>query len=61
MNLSGPGIIYILLVIPTIFALAVVGQGIFKLTKGEKDGTMISIFGATFLVIIVLAYIFFIR
>lgn len=61
MNLSGPGIVYILLVIPTIFALAVVGQGILKLLKGEKDGTLITGFGATFLAIIVLAYVFFIR
>ncbi len=61
MNLSGPGIIYILLVIPTIFALAVVGQGIFKLSKSEKDGTIITGFGVTFLVIILLAYVFFIR
>lgn len=61
MNLSGPGIIYILLVIPTIFALAVLGQGVYKISKGEDDGKLIAGFGGTFLVIIVLAYVFFIR
>ncbi|MBI2405161.1 hypothetical protein HYV22_03215 [Candidatus Gottesmanbacteria bacterium] len=61
MDLSGPGITYVFLIIPTIFALVVVGQGMVKITKKEGDGPIIALVGCGFLGLIALAYFFFIR
>lgn len=61
MNLSGPGITYLLMVIPTLFALVVVGQGVYKISKEESDGGVVLTFGIIFLVVVVAAYFFFIR
>ncbi len=61
MNLSGPGIIYLLMVIPTLFALVVIGQGIYKITKEESDGGLVLTFGIIFLLVVVAAYYFFIK
>jgi len=61
MNLSGPGITYLLMVIPTFFAVVVVGQGIYKITKGEQDGGVVLTFGIIFLALIAAAYFFFIK
>ncbi len=61
MDLSGPGITYIFLIIPTLFALVVVGQGVAKIAKKDKDGPVIMVIGFAFLGLIAVAYIFFIR
>lgn len=61
MDFSGAGVTYLLLIIPTIFALAVVGQGVYKVSRQENDGKLVLGFGITFLVVIFLAYVFFIR
>lgn len=61
MDLSGPGTTYILLVIPTLFAIAVMGQGINKMRKEEKGGGVALVFGIIFLLLIGAAYLFFIR
>lgn len=61
MNLSGPGITYLLMVIPTLFALVVVGQGAYKIVHEESDGGVVLVFGLIFLALVVAAYFFFIR
>lgn len=61
MDFSGPGITYLLLVIPTLFALVVVGQGVYKISREEEDGKMIAAFGLILLVVILAAYFFFIK
>ena len=61
MNLNGPGITYLLMVIPTLFALVVVGQGAYKISKEESDGGIVLSFGVIFLIIVVAAYFLFIR
>ena len=61
MNLAGPGITYLLLVIPTMFALAVVGQGFLKVSRKEPDGKIALGFGIVCLGLIGAAYILFIR
>jgi len=61
MNLSGPGITYLLMVIPTLFALVVIGQGIYKVTKQESDGGVVVGFGVVFLALIAAAYFLFIQ
>jgi len=49
------------MVIPTFFAVVVVGQGIYKITKGEQDGGVVLTFGIIFLALIAAAYFFFIK
>ncbi len=61
MNFSGPGLTYILLVIPTLFALVVVGQGLYKMNKEQEGGGIAIGFGVVFLLLIGAAYFFFIR
>lgn len=61
MSLSGPGITYILLIIPILFALVVFFQGLYKMGRNEKDGSWIAIFGFILLVLIAGAWWFFIR
>ena len=61
MDLSNPGITYILLVIPTLFALALTGQGIFKMVKDEQGGGVALSFGLICLVLIGATYFFFIQ
>jgi hypothetical protein len=61
MNSSNQSITYALLVIPLLFALAVMGQGVYKVIKKEKDGGLVSGFGIVFLIAIVAAWWFFIR
>ncbi len=58
---SDSGIIYAFLVIPSLFALVVLAQGIEKLAQNNKEGYVALGFGIAFLVLIALAYIFFIR
>lgn len=58
---SGPGMTYVLLVIPTLFAVAVLGQGIYKMKNQEEDGKVAVGFGVFFLVLIIAAYFLFIR
>ncbi|MBI3385671.1 hypothetical protein HY031_01155 [Candidatus Gottesmanbacteria bacterium] len=61
MNFSGPGLSYIFLVIPTLFSLAVVGQGIYKMSRNEPDGSVALGFGVVCLVLVGAAYWLFIR
>lgn len=61
MDLSSPAITYSMMIIPTFFALTVVGQGISKMLKEEKDGPVAIGLGIFLLVLIAGAYWFFIR
>lgn len=61
MDFSGAGVTYLLLIIPTMFAFAVVGQGAAKVSRDEKDGKLVVGFGIAFLLVILFAYVFFIR
>ena len=59
MDVSGPGLSYILLVIPSLFAVAVVGQGISKLSHNDKSGWIPVSFGVLFITLILVVYFFF--
>lgn len=61
MDLSNPGIIYILLVIPALFGVAVTGQGIVKMSRGDPGGGMALAVGAACFVLIGVTYFLFIR
>lgn len=61
MDLSGSGIIYAFLIIPSFFAVVVVLQGIEKLTHNNSEGYVAIGFGVLFLILIAAAYFLFIR
>lgn len=61
MDLSGSGVTYAFLVVPSLIALVVVVQGIEKMTKHEPDGGVAIGFGIFFFVLIVAAYYLYIK
>jgi hypothetical protein len=61
MDLSGPGVTYALMIIPSLFVVVVILQGIEKVSKREPDGGVAIGFGILFLILIALAYFFFIK
>jgi len=61
MDFSGPGVVYALMIIPSLFVVVVILQGIEKMAKHEPDGKIAIGFGILFLVLIVLAYFLYIK
>ena len=61
MDLSGPGVTYALMIVPSLFVLVVIIQGIEKLVKHEPDGGVAIGFGILFLVLIIAAYFLYIK
>lgn len=61
MDLSGPGVVYALMIIPSLFVVVVILQGIEKVSKHEPDGGVAIGFGIVFLILIALAYFFYIK
>lgn len=61
MDFSGPGVVYALMIIPTLFVLVVILQGIEKVVKHEPDGKVAIVFGILFLILIVAAYFLYIK
>lgn len=59
--MSDSGIIYAFLIIPSLFALVVLLQGIEKLVHDNKEGYVGVGFGIFFMALIAAAYILFIR
>jgi hypothetical protein len=61
MDFAKQGLTYVMLIIPTMFAGAVLFQGIVKLKNKQPGGVTVTVFGVLFLILIAAAYIFFIR
>lgn len=61
MDSTNAAVTYGLLLLPALFSLAVVGQGVYKIQKGEESGKIIVGFGLLFLLLIPAAYFFLIR
>ena len=61
MDLSGPGITYAFLIIPSLFALVVLLQGFDKISHGKNEGYIALGFGIAFFILIAAAYFLFIR
>ena len=59
MKLTEPQFIYMLLVLPSLFGLTLVAEGLNKILQENKQGWISLIFGAIFIAIVVLAYLFF--
>lgn len=58
MNPNDPQFLYMILILPTLFGLTLVGEGLNKILKDEKAGWTSIIFGFLFVVVVVFAYLF---
>lgn len=59
MNASDPQILYMILIVPCLFGLTLVGEGINKLVHEEGNGVVSVVFGFLFIGLVVFAYVFF--
>jgi hypothetical protein len=58
-NPNDPQFLYMILILPTLFGLTLVGEGLNKILKDERAGWTSIIFGALFIVVVIFAYWFF--
>jgi len=56
---NDPQFLYMILILPSLFGLTLVGEGLNKILKEEKSGWTSIIFGVLFIVVVVFAYLFF--
>jgi len=54
-----PQFLYMILVLPSLFGLTLLGEGISKIIHEEKSGLISVIFGLMFIGVVVFAYLFF--
>ncbi len=59
MNINDPQFLYMILVLPTLFGLTLVGEGLGKVLKDELQGWISIIFGILFIGAVVFSYLFF--
>lgn len=59
MSANDPQFLYMILVLPTLFGLTLVGDGINKVTNSERGGYLSLIFGVLFIGVVIFAYFFF--
>jgi len=59
MNTNDPQFLYMILILPSLFGLTLVGEGLNKILKEEKAGWTSIIFGFLFIMVVVFAYLFF--
>lgn len=59
MTPSDPQFLYIILVLPSLFGLVLVGEGINKVVHEEWAGLISVVFGLVFIGAVILAYFFF--
>ena len=56
---SDPQFLYMILVLPTLFGLTLVGEGLSKVVHHEWNGLISLFFGLAFIVVVVFAFVFF--
>lgn len=59
MQANDPQVLYMILVVPVLFGLTLVGEGINKLIHEESGGVVSIVFGFLFIALVIFAYIFF--
>ncbi len=59
MAVTDPQFIYMILVLPTLFGLTLIGEGVHKLTTEDNSGYISVFFGIVFIIVVILAYFFF--
>jgi len=59
MNTLDPQFMYMILILPSLFGLTLIGEGMNKLIHEEWSGVISVIFGVIFVAMVVSAYLFF--
>lgn len=59
MSTNDPQVLYMILIVPCLFGLTLIGEGINKLCHEETNGVVSIIFGFLFIGLVVFAYVFF--
>ena len=59
MNVSDPQVLYMILIVPSLFGLTLIGEGINKIFHDETNGITSIVFGLLFIGLVVFAYFFF--
>jgi len=59
MKPTEPQFLYMILVLPTLFGLTLVGEGLNKILGNERQGWLSLIFGALFILVVIFAWWFF--
>jgi hypothetical protein len=58
MNSTEPQFLYMVLILPSLFGFTLVGEGMNKIMKEEAIGWVSVVMGATFIAVVVVAYLF---
>lgn len=59
MKSTDPQFLYMVLILPAMFGLTLVGEGVTKLVHEESGGWISVIFGVVMILIVVVAFVFF--
>lgn len=59
MKPTDPQFLYMILVLPSLFGLTLIGEGLNKVLKEEVQGWLSIAFGIIFILVVVFAYLFF--
>jgi hypothetical protein len=59
MSTTDPQFIYMILILPSLFGLTLVGEGISKLIHEDHGGWISIVFGLLFMMVVVFTYFFF--
>lgn len=59
MQPTDPQFLYMILVLPSLFGLTLIGEGITKLVHEENGGWISLVFGSLFIAVVLFAYLFF--
>jgi len=56
---TDPQFLYMVLVLPSLFGLTLIGDGLNKIIHEESGGVISMMFGVIFIVVVIFAYLFF--
>lgn len=57
MSASDPQVLFMVLVLPSLFGLTLVGEGLNKVMQSEKAGWVSIVFGVIFIAVVLVAYV----
>ena len=57
MNQSDPQVLFMVLVLPSLFGLTLVGEGLNKVMQSERAGWVSIIMGVMFIIVVIGAYV----
>lgn len=59
MRPTDPQFLYMILILPSLFGLTLVGDGLSKILHEETGGWISIVFGAAFIIVVIFAFLFF--